>query len=471
MKSSRRLWAVFTWVVTLQSVAAQANLVIDEPPDADTTCIHNSIQQSSVSVDGLFRSGSFRRPFDPGVEIGGGVSTYGLKKMSGWIFQGSFVYNYSQQHNVWGVGVSDPNRTTPYIWADTSSGTWTRHLIDSRCRIASPLKKRRYFLFSLGYMAGQGARDTRPKPLFRLNRIDINPSFNFSAGAMNISAGVVYRYRREEDEMGGAYTSGNVLLYRLRGYGTFDKTSFISGVRYYNGHRVGMVTTVRTRSTHGVDAIFTGRFFVTTENVIEGIAEPTAAGLYKEWRGDARVIVVSSSSHNRPSLDLYYAIISGKGVDPAFNAVNTGLIRSEGKVKISSAFDSFIRSAHIIIDHRTDAIFDVVSTTDWTVRSAGLSGGARLVFNAWEFQTGVGYSHIYHKALSILRPTEISDTIVTPQFKYLSASFVDFRLGVAKTFNFTSGKELCFRLQNALIDPGNGNSFRFTIVPQLTLLM
>ncbi len=439
----------------------------------DTVELHNEPVRSSVAMHGFYEAGSFRRPFDAESEWRSGVSTLGVKRLLSWTFHGAFDYSYNRQAAVWRAGVAEPYRNTPFIWADTSRGNWTHHQVRTGLQVASPFKNGRAFGLAIGYIAGQGARDTRPKPLYRVNRIEASPFINFSGDRLKVQGGVQYEYRREEDEMGGAYTSGNVLLYRLRGYGTFDKTSFISGVRFYNAHRGALYSTVRRNGGTRTNLILSARFSIMKEGVVEGIAEPTSVGTYREMTGDLCVRLTGVEKNSYTSV-LLYSYVSGEGLDPAFNAVNAGKTIGTARATLSRKFDYSLRSVSMGLFHQSQKGFDIVTTTDWSVQRIGVDAGASVVVAGWTFVPALTYSKVYNHLLTIGRPTEVSTSIVVPYLDYLATTFVSARTEVSKDIALRDGSFIRCAV-NVSVSIADGRDFlsytRFSVVPQLTLFM
>lgn len=158
--------------------------------------------------------------------------TGGYRILKGWTYNGYFSYQKTYETNVAWSGVYDAYEGNPFLWADSGSGNWERDAVKANIALAAPVLFKKFVAgAAIDYTISASARKSEPKPFSRYRDLALRPGITMNLGAsQQIGITGSTGFAKEENEM-GVYSNSNVLLYRLRGFGTFTKTPFISGER------------------------------------------------------------------------------------------------------------------------------------------------------------------------------------------------------------------------------------------------
>ena len=260
----------------------------------------------------------------------------------GWTLHGAFHYGLRwDQGQLWSA-VDDPQGGSPYIWADSTGGAWDRTRAVVSGALGSP---RLGGAWRVGAAVqgswGQGARENDPRPLVRTRDLWFTPGVSYERGDPGGAALVVAGHLRvglllEESDIGG-FASQDPFVYRLRGYGTFDRTQLVRAEREQVGRHIGGGIQMGRPGAAAPWAMGVEVGMV-SDSTRQGIAAPEFAGgteiwlatlhLAREGRVAAEQVPVGPGS--RVAGELHWARVQGE--DPVFRALNVWTDRVSGGV-------------------------------------------------------------------------------------------------------------------------------------------
>jgi hypothetical protein len=278
------------------------------------------MQHGFASVNATNTNGDFRQPMEADATNQINIATGGFKKLNGWFYKTNFTYSKQYDKNIAWSGVADAYEGNPFIWADSSSGNWERDHINTAFSVTSPIifKKLQTGL-TLDYQIGLGARITEPKPFYRRRNIAFQPGINYLI-TQKKSVGIASKinFIQEENEL-GFYSNSNVLLYRLRGFGTFSKSPFVNGERKRKG--TDFEVTAHYHQQLGKYQFLISGFAAQRDEVVnEGVAIQQATGYFTEIRFGGKAALQTGNASNGKSLMFNYQIKNGFADDVIFRA-------------------------------------------------------------------------------------------------------------------------------------------------------
>lgn len=287
---------------------------------------------------GTYVSGGLKRPLEPGSFTALTAGAEGWKKQKRMGYLGSFNYEKRFDKDLKWTDEFNAYNGNPFLWADSSSGHWDRDHIDARLDVSA--RPFRGILFSglhLNYHIGTGARTNDPKPFYRYRRISLQPGLVFrlsESSRAGISAGGTFVL--ENNEL-GFYNRGtnNVLLYRLRGYGTYSRVPFVSGERNRKG-QVWSTGAHWEKKAAGFEMLLYGSTRIRNETVAEGIARPETIGKFKEVTREGSAVVSKGNVNRGRSFMLTVNAVDGKGRDEIFQAENVSYTQRTVKGSLQS---------------------------------------------------------------------------------------------------------------------------------------
>lgn len=287
---------------------------------------------------GIYVSGGFKRPLEPGNFTALTAGAEGWKKQKRLGYRGSFKYEKRFDKGLKWTDEFNAYNGNPFLWADSSSGHWNRDHIDARLDVSA--RPFRGILFSglhLNYHIGTGARTNDPKPFYRYRRISLQPGLVFrlsESSRAGITGGGTFVL--ENNEL-GFYNRGtsNVLLYRIRGYGTYSRVPFVSGERNRKG-QVWNAGAHWEKEAAGFAMLFYGSTHTRNETVAEGIARPETIGKFKEVTREGGAFVSKGNVNHGSSFMLTVNTANGRGRDEIFQAENVSYTQSTVKGSLQS---------------------------------------------------------------------------------------------------------------------------------------
>jgi hypothetical protein len=388
-------------------------------------------QQGFAKISAITINGDFRRPMEAEASNPISLATGGFKKINGWSYLTNFTYTKQYDTNIAWSGVADAYEGNPFIWADSSVGNWERDHIRATISIAAPviLKKLQTGL-TLDYRIGSGARISEPKPFYRKRYFAIQPGLNWLLSKNN-SAGLTGKvdFLQEENEL-GFYSEDNVLLYRLRGYGTFSKSPFVSGERKRKG--VDLQTTAHYQQQWRKYNLLLSAFIARrNEEINEGIAIQQQAGFFNEVRFGGNAVMQSGNATKGKSLLISYLIKSGFADDIIFRAQSASyrkqLLASDISTWHTSDFSNsvwqFTLSPEISFIDNTDQATRTQLTATTVGSGFKVNWRKKVRQNVYlQLQPSVGYYHFLSGGFTNRTPNTITENIVRPDFDFFATN-------------------------------------------------
>jgi len=375
--------------------------------------------------------GALHRPQHPSGLRLGKFQADGTATLSGWQTYGTFTYTRRNDRHVEWSAISDPHDRRAYVWADSIGGAWYRNHVDLEMALGSPaLLHRFYGGLRIRYNVGQGARRNDPRPQYRTRILDVQPGVAVDVGAHHqIGAQAVLRWRVEENEF-GLFTTDDPFVYRLRGYGTFDRAQIVRGERKTSGARYGgAVQYAGAASAWQWDV---GVVYTTGEDEVrDGIRAPAFGGRHnmQELQLSSSVQRIRSAFSAQLRIDGNWW--KGHGTDPVFRAVN--VIAEDAHLQFAAALWPGERRAkapwgiqgEVWIDDLRRR--DVVSQTEWT------TSALRTTMQGWmqqqigstlmlRVQPRVGLYQPVSDSYVARAPTRLTSEIVYPDYAYYSTT-------------------------------------------------
>lgn len=253
-------------------------------------------QYGYAYLTGSTESGLYKRPMDARKINAFIAGTGGYKKIKDWGFRGGFSYKKQYDYELPWSSVYNAYNDNPFIWADSNKGKWIRDEVYASVQVATPVIKRKFYSgLSIDYNIGSGARMNEPKPFYRIRNITLQPGVSWqmnTSSSLGISGN--FGFLQEENEI-GLYSNEDVLLYRMRGYGTFTRTPMVTGTRKRTGSISGATIHYEKKESK-YQWLLTGHMGYQSEEVYEGIAVPSVTGYFTAYyfegnammhRGDA----------------------------------------------------------------------------------------------------------------------------------------------------------------------------------------
>ena len=403
--------------------------------NAATIALTALAQHGFASVQLNNSSGDFRRPMEAEVSNKINIATGGFKKLNGWAYKTNFTYTKQYDKKIAWSGVANPYEGNPFIWADSSTGNWERDHINATVSVAAPIVFRKLLTgLTLDYQIGTGARLSEPKPFYRQRNFALQPGINWIMSPKK-SFGIVgkFNFIQEENEL-GFFSNANVLLYRLRGYGTFSKAPFVNGERKRKG-------TDLQATAHYKDQIGKYQFLVSAyaaqrdEEINEGVAIQIPSGFFTEIKFGGSAILQNGNTAKGKSILINYQLKNGYADDVIFRAE-------------SASYNEHLLQANMSVWHTSNAQktllqftltpqYKFIDNTDQathTQLTASTIGG-NFKFNCrkqlkqnihLQLQPFVGYYHVVNSEFINQRPNVITKNIVLPDYQFFGTDYAHF---------------------------------------------
>ncbi len=292
--------------------------------NAATIAVHTP-QYGYARATASSRTGNFKRPLEPAVSSVYGLSTGGSRKTGNWNLLAEFSYQKSYDKKLAWSAVNDPYRGNPFIWADSSRGDWDRDEVTATIGASLRLTKRVRAGLVVHYNTGTGARTSEPKPFYRSRDISLQPGVSYQLSpSEEIGVAGSAAFTQEENEI-GYYSNSNVLLYRLRGYGTFSKSPFVSGERKRKGTSwKGTVHYLRRWKNYHL--LVQANALQVDEEVFEGVARTQVTGYFTGINLGGKLRLSAGTAEKGRALEITAANKNGYADDMIFRAESASFI-------------------------------------------------------------------------------------------------------------------------------------------------
>ncbi|ODS85962.1 MAG: hypothetical protein ABS46_01575 [Cytophagaceae bacterium SCN 52-12] len=272
-----------------------------------------------ASAQAGFVSGDFKRPMEASSSSAYTLATGGIKTIGRYRFLADFSYRKTYDKRLAWSAVQDPYEGNPFIWADSSSGDWDRDHIYATAGMATLLRPSLRAGIKADYNTGSGARTSEPKPFYRIRNISLAPGLVWNITPSDeLGVDGVVTFLQEENEI-GFYSKSNVLLYRLRGYGTFSRSPFVSGERRRRGTGWEGGLHYR-RSREKYDLLVSAGVSQRNEDVFEGVARKQVTGYYTGTGFKGLLHFSLGDVHRGKAIRILYTRRNGYADDVVFNA-------------------------------------------------------------------------------------------------------------------------------------------------------
>ncbi|WP_119080882.1 DUF6850 family outer membrane beta-barrel protein [Chitinophaga alhagiae] len=374
-----------------------------------------------------YAGGDLRRPMAGAASNTFGVAAAGYAKAGGWTYQGAVAYNKQLEQDVAWSGVYNPYEGNPFLWTDSSSGEWERDHLRVSATVNTPAFARRWHAgLNIAYHVGSGARKSDPKPFYRYRNISLAPGLTWQAGKhTGIGAYGKVRSVQEDNELGFYNTgTGNVLLYRLRGYGTYTRAPFVNAERQRRGllYEAGGYYSYKKDQLSMLISIYGA---VNEETVYEGVIKRQAFGYYHENRLGGAVSFFAGGIDRGHFAAISFDAVSGHADDVVYNARTAYSTRRQLSAKAGYWKGSTQLELCPFLQY--DEFTDVAATTGFNTASAG----GLLVLN-WrkrlspqtclQLKPAAGYRHVLHDNWQQGANNVIVRELIFPDYRYFTSS-------------------------------------------------
>jgi hypothetical protein len=389
-----------------------------------------------LAVTGGEGRGTLRRPQEGARQQGALAVVEGERPGGRWWTHGGVRYRRGSDQQVPWRHHADPYAGLPYQWADSVGGTFHQDALGVRGGLVSPSWRRVRLGVALDYDVQQGARREDPRPLHRQRVVALRPALAWAAGAQQLVVGAERRWFREDLEIGGGSSTDFPVLFRLRGYGTFDRTQLISAERAVLGGEWSArgAYAIAGRRWHGAVG---GWFGVARDSVRDGIATPVSGG-------EARRVIGAAGAQlrrlgGRPlELALSWHRIGVRGRDPIFAAVNATETGAVARAVVRGWSAPMLERARwhwaVQLLPRSLAREDAAAQTRWSVQALGVGGALahrRPVAGGALLLLAHGTRHHTSDArLEARRPTRLTPLLATADWAVVSAPLLELGGGV-----------------------------------------
>lgn len=377
-------------------------------------------------------SGNFKRPMEPSSSSVYSLSTGGSKKINQWRFLADFHYRKIYDNDVAWAAVNDPYEGNPFIWADSSAGKWDRDHINATIGMATAVLNRKFHVgLVIDYAIGTGARTSEPKPFYRMRDVSLQPGIIWNvSSSQEIGFAGEMGFVQEENEI-GYYSNSNVLLYRLRGYGTFSKSPFVSGERKRKGTIwKGSLHYEKQWKKYGllVSAAASQR----EEEVFEGIARTQTIGYFTGINFGGQLRLFTGNVFKGQAFDLIYENKNGYADDMIFRAESASFLRHSLQANLS-----FWKQAKRSGDLMQWTISPSLNYNDYTDQatymqftSTTLGGTIELNYRKsltknmqLKFQPVAGYFTVVDNYFTVRSQQVVLRELIIPDYHYFNADF------------------------------------------------
>jgi hypothetical protein len=414
-------------------------------------------------------SGRYRLPmeaektnqFKPGLE--------GMRRLNEWQINGALTYTKQYDEGIGWSNVYDAYGGSPLIWADSGKGNWERDHIVARLQLITPqIAEKWRAAMGLDYHVGTGARNTDPKPFYRYRLIALQPGMQYQKGRHTLGISGNFSFEQEENEL-GFYARDNVLLYRVRGYGLFSRTSFVNGERKRNGWQAtgNLQWQYQTlKDKKWLLNIFAGSG---EEEVTEGVANPVSTGFYQPIKAGADIVQQHGNMENGGRWQLRYLYHAGFIDDVILKAEAAANYKQQ--VQGEWAFWKQKNKLHTQWQFKPSFTsiewVDQATQTQLYAATAALESGWIGQINSsnknkWLLELGAGYHHNLESFINSRVDNVVISDLIMPAYDYFSFHRLSSNAQVIYQWN-TARNKYQHRVQaqvNAMIPLGSQQDFQ-----------
>ncbi|SOD13848.1 hypothetical protein SAMN06297358_1273 [Pedobacter xixiisoli] len=394
-------------------------------------------------------SGDFKRPQEARRIQQYGLRAQGYRSLRKWRFYGEFAYQKLKRDSINFSNVARPYEGSPFITADSIGGNWKADQLKGMLQVAYPAVGRWSFATSLDYLTEQGSRGNDPRPIYRYLDMEISQSLSYQLGKQSrLTLRGGYRRLTETIET-GQVSRNNSKLYSLRGYGTYDFVPVVSASRYNHGS--AMKGGLLFMQQNEIDVwLLGGDVSFLAQDAEEGISEdpvtkvlsPLLVGGYDEMQFHAYGGYQRSKPSGGWSFNFDATLKDGKAFDPRFNGVNAerflwNIVTQAAYWKPRANGGQWRLAYHTHTGYLNH--YEFMTGTDWDALNF-----EQLLELDWRFGLrksasvsvvpSMGYSFPLKDALSIARPTVISNLLEVPDHAIMSSSYLLAGMGTSVTF-------------------------------------
>jgi hypothetical protein len=398
-----------------------------------------ALVQSSLPQHGFaglsagYTTGNYRRPMQAASLTAVSGETGGHRTLKGWTYHGYFRYGKRYDKDLAWSGVMDPYEGNPFIWADSSTGNWERDEVTAKIALITPQIKKFRFALAVDYTIGTGARGNDPRPFFRYRDMALRPGITYQLNknseiGLTGSAG----FAKEEAEVGFYTRSASVLLYRLRGFGTFSKSPFVSGERRREEMR-WQGSAYYARRWKDYQLLVSGYASQRDDEVIEGVATPQTTGYFTGIHFGGSAVLYKGDAHNGKSLSVNAFMHDGYADDVIFRAESASFSKQGAGAKASwwkapagkqalwqfTLHPSFCYYNYTDQGTRTGFDVSIASIAAVARYRRQLSGRLHL-----HLAPSIRYSLPVDDFYTSSRPNVITEALVLPDYLYFAARIV-----------------------------------------------
>lgn len=230
---------IFLFLFPVHQLPAQNTVVnpdsIPDNPATITSCFSPATENTSAQALYRIKSGTLRPVYAPAFshQYGAEISSFRNLGQTSLYGYASYVRHVreGQQHN----GMFRP--TQPLItFADTVRGKQEGETYHLSATVCQHFPAHWNAAISIGYIAGNNAKDTDPRNLNNINDLKITPGINYLTGRIRLGASFSWLRGRETISYSsfGEETKNGVTYYPLWFYTTETFTNGIYANRYYH---------------------------------------------------------------------------------------------------------------------------------------------------------------------------------------------------------------------------------------------
>lgn len=400
-------------------------------------------QKGYASANFLSSFGDFMQPMQANALHQYKVATGGFRKISNWGYNGHFSYKKTYENDVNWSGVYNAYDDNPFIWADSSRGDWQRDEIQAVIGIIPPKITQKLSVgLQIEYLISSGARLSEPKPFYRFRDIALQPSISYTLEnnqiiGINGSIGFVV----EENELGFyGNTGNNVLLYRLRGYGTFSRSPFVNGERKrIQNDLFGKVHYLK--KTDKYDFLIAASAAQRNDAITEGVALPQSIGFFTGIEYTSLMSIFYGNDCNGKSVLISASTKNGSAADVVFMAESASSTYQNVLFKLgkwgSNPSKKSLRQFSIYGNYFSILNADQATRTNLLVNKAQLSAEInyrkqltnKVRVNA---TAETGYSRVLNNSFINQTSNTIIRNLIEPNYQFHQSNFalVNTKIGV-----------------------------------------
>ena len=178
--------------------------------------------------------GAFRKTMTPSGLSQYGMHTSGYKGLNFIDFQGSFRYNRNEEKKVEWMAMMDPNRSNPFLLADSIGGNWKKDYYTLQMKMGTDQGWDALRLgLSAKYQVAQGGRDNDPRPKSTIKDLSLSPGLVWDIVPSH-HLGMAYHYHdyRQDVDIMNKYGVGGNVLYKIMGLALLEQPLVKPSVEY-----------------------------------------------------------------------------------------------------------------------------------------------------------------------------------------------------------------------------------------------